>query len=244
MKLFFQPEPASVRTKICGITSWLEAAAAIEAGADAIGINLVAGSKRQVTLAQAAGWIRQARHKIATVAVVMNPSFEEAEALLTGPLFDAIQLHGLESPEFCERLRQFQRPVIKAIEVSAEWSPNRVADYPVAAILLDSSAGSKLGGTGRTFAWEKNAGLVLAKPLILSGGLTPENVERAISLLHPYAVDVASGVEFASGRKDFRKIQNFVLAARRAAESWSARDLSPLSGRAERGEKEREANPA
>ncbi len=218
MKLFFQPDPAAVRIKICGITRWSDAVAAIDAGADAIGINLVAGSKRQVTLAQAAAWIRKAKHKITTVAVVMNPTFEKAEALLTCPLFDAIQLHGLESPEFCDRLRQFQKPVIKAIGVSAEWSGNHADEYPVNAILLDSSAGSRLGGTGRRFAWEQKVGLLLAKPLILSGGLTPDNVEQAISLLHPYAVDVASGVESEPGQKNFGKLQAFVVAARRAAD--------------------------
>jgi phosphoribosylanthranilate isomerase len=213
MKLFFEPDPIVVRTKICGITSWRDAVAAIDAGADAIGINLVPGSSRFVNLAAAVSWIEKANREITTVAVTMNPTPEQADILLAGTLFDGIQLHGLETPDFCAILRRFRKPIIKA--VSAQADLRQADEYPVEAILLDSSAGNKLGGTGRVFAWEEKVGLVLAKPLILSGGLTPDNVERAISLLHPFAVDVASGVESAPGQKDLVKVRAFVAAARR-----------------------------
>ena len=125
----------------------------------------------------------------------------------------ALQFHGDESPGFC---RKFGAQIIKAIRVKDEESLRRAGEYDVDALLLDTYTADQRGGTGRAFDWSLavKARRMLRTPIILSGGLTPENVAEAIRKVRPYAVDVASGVESKPGRKDPKKMRQFIEAVR------------------------------
>jgi phosphoribosylanthranilate isomerase len=128
---------------------------------------------------------------------------------------DRIQLHGRETPEFC---RQVTRPVIKAIRIKNAESLTLVPDYNVSAYLLDAYVeGALPGGTGASFSWELAAQSKLYGPVILAGGLTPENIEAAIAQIRPYGVDVSTGVERAPGIKDHQKVRQFIARAKAAA---------------------------
>jgi phosphoribosylanthranilate isomerase len=215
MKRFFESNPAQVLVKICGVTNQVDAEGAIEAGADAIGFNVVPRSKRYLDLGPASGWISELPPAVARIVVAMDPTIDQALHLLSNEWVDALQLHGQESPDFCELLGgKADKPVIKAVPAIDRASVQAAERYPVFALLLDSSAGVNLGGTGKTFDWQKFAGLELGRPLIVSGGLTPENVAAAVRLLNPHSVDVATGVELAPGRKDRIKMRDFVAAAK------------------------------
>ena len=215
MKRFFESHPAQVLVKICGVTNQVDAKDAIEAGADAIGLNIVPRSKRYLDLDPASGWISELPPAVVRIVVAMDPTIDRALHLLSNKWVDGLQLHGQESPDFCELLGgKAGKPLIKAVPAIDRASVQAAERYPVFALLLDSSAGMTLGGTGKTFDWRKFAGLDLGRPLIVSGGLTPENVAAAVRLLNPHAVDVATGVELAPGRKDRIKMRDFVAAAK------------------------------
>lgn len=215
MKRFFESRPAPVLVKICGVTNQADAEAAIEAGADAIGLNVVPGSKRYLDLGPASGWISELSPMVAKVVVAMDPTINHALHLLSNEWVDALQLHGQESPDFCRHVAErSEKPLLKALAAGDRASLQAAKTYPVFAILLDSAAGKALGGTGKAFDWWRVAGLDIDKPTIVSGGLTPQNVAEAVRALNPYAVDVASGVECAPGRKDRTKMRDFVAAAK------------------------------
>ena len=215
MKRFFESHPAQVLVKICGVTNQEDAEDAIEAGADAIGLNTVPRSKRYLDLDLASGWISELPRAVARIVVAMDPTIDRALHLLSNEWVDGLQLHGQESPDFCELLGgKAGKPLIKAVPAIDRASVQAAERYPVFALLLDSSAGMTLGGTGKTFDWRKFAGLDLGRPLIVSGGLTPENVAAAVRVLNPHSVDVATGVELAPGRKDRIKMRDFVAAAK------------------------------
>jgi len=215
MKRFFESHSAQVLVKICGVTNQVDAEDAIEAGADAIGLNLVPRSKRYIDLEPASGWITELPPAVARIVVAMDPTIDRALHVLSNEWVDGLQLHGQESPDFCELLGgKTGKPLIKAIPAIDRTSVQAAERYPVFALLLDSSAGMTLGGTGQTFDWQKFAGLDLGRPLIVSGGLTPENAAAAVRVLNPHAVDVATGVELAPGRKDRTKMRDFVAAAK------------------------------
>jgi phosphoribosylanthranilate isomerase len=214
-KRFFESRPTQVLVKICGMTNPADAEDAIEAGADAIGFNIVPKSKRYLDLGPASGWISNLPPSVAKIVVAMDPTMDRALPLLSNEWVDALQLHGQESPDFCALLvRKARKPLIKAVPAIDRASVQTAKRYRVFALLLDSSAGMTLGGTGKTFDWQKFAGLDLGRPLIVSGGLTPENVATAVRVLNPHTVDVATGVEFAPGRKDPIKMRDFVAAAK------------------------------
>ena len=215
MKRFFESHPAPVLVKICGVTNQTDAEAAIEAGADAIGLNVVPRSKRYLDLYPARSWISELSPTAAKIVVAMDPTIDRALHLLSNEWVDALQLHGQESTDFCALLsKKVDKPLVKAVPAIDGESVQAAKSFPVFALLLDSSAGIGLGGTGKTFDWQRFAGIDFGKPLIVSGGLTPENVAEAVRALKPHAVDVASGVEFAPGRKDRIKMRDFVAAAK------------------------------
>ena len=205
------------RTKICGITAIDDAQAAVAAGADAIGLVFYAKSSRCVTAAQAAEIERAVGPFVTTVGLFVDAAREEIEAVLQAVPLQLLQFHGHETPAFCA---SFKRPFIKAIRM-ADGVDVLAADREYAAagalgLLLDSYSPAAPGGTGETFGWERiPANLQL--PLILAGGLSPENVGAAVAQVKPYAVDVSSGVESAPGRKDSARIAAFVRAAHAAA---------------------------
>jgi phosphoribosylanthranilate isomerase len=213
-KRFFSKNSDRVFIKFCGIKNEIEARAAIECGADALGFNLYPGSTRFIQWQREKAWIRGLPADISRVAVVVNPSLDEAVQLLEMDVFDGLQLHGEESREFCESLTGRNKPILKALRLKNVELLQRIRDYPVFGLLIDSHREGAFGGTGERFKWALLKQADLNKPLIVAGGLTPENVGDAVRELSPYAVDVASGIENAVGGKDRKKMQDFVAAAR------------------------------
>ncbi|PAW80170.1 MAG: hypothetical protein B9S32_01715 [Verrucomicrobia bacterium Tous-C9LFEB] len=197
-----------IRVKICGITNEADAFAAIEAGADALGFVLYPKSPRYITPAAAGRIVRQLPPFIQSVAVTVNATPPEVRDIETVATFDIWQLHGDELPDRCRAL--YPRRLIKALSPQSNTF-HHVSEYNVMAFLLDTPSTS-YGGTGKTFDWKLAVTFKqsTAKPLILSGGLTPENVAEAIRTVQPYAVDVSSGVEAEPGKKDHRKVKEFI----------------------------------
>lgn len=203
-----------VRVKICGITSTSDALAAIEAGADALGFVFYEKSPRHLTAEQAAKIIAHLPPFISRVGLFVDAAADEIREVIAQTRIDTLQLHGEESPEFCSL---FGLTTLKAIRVQGPKSIRGLENYPVSGVLLDSFVPGQAGGTGAKFNWElaleaKRSG----KPIILAGGLKPANVAEAIRSVNPYGVDVSSGVESAPGKKDVRKMRDFVAAARAA----------------------------
>ena len=211
-----------ISIKICGICSADDALASVAFGADAIGLNGYTGSKRYINIEKAADWIGNLPQELRKVAVLVNPSFEHALAIARLPFIDSLQLHGSESPDFCRRLADEGVQFAKALPVSGPDSLERVPAFYTQWIVLDSAKAGLFGGSGTTFPWALARRFVEADEslrVILAGGLTPHNVEEAITAVRPYAVDVTSGVEAAPGRKDHARLRAFIEAARRAAAS-------------------------
>jgi phosphoribosylanthranilate isomerase len=201
------------RVKICGITRVEDAEAAALHGADAIGLIFYRPSPRFVTLEQARRLVAATPAFVSTVAVFVNPSREEVETVVRECGVALLQFHGDETPDFCSG---FSRPYIKAarirpgLDLLKYLTPHTAAR----AWMLDAFHEDLWGGTGGAFDW----GLVpreAAKPVILSGGLTADNVAQAVRRVRPYAVDVSTGVEVSKGIKDAAKIAAFIGAARR-----------------------------
>ncbi len=206
-----------VRVKICGIKRLEDALAAVEAGADAIGLNFWRPGRRYVPPETARVIARALPPFVARVGVFADEDPETIRHIAGLCDLDALQLHGSESPEFC---RQFDRPVIKGIKVRGPQSIDGLARYQVAAFLLDTDVPGEMGGTGQAFDWSLAVRAKAAGPVILSGGLTPENVGEAIRAAAPYAVDVASGVE-TGGHKDPAKIRAFIARV----QEWNATEV-------------------
>jgi phosphoribosylanthranilate isomerase len=204
--------------KICGVTNPQDAVAAIEYGADAVGFNLFPGSKRFLQLDSARDWISALPPQIARVAVGVNPALAEAEDWLAGDLFHALQLHGKSWYSLATRLVSTGKPLIAAIQVRDDTrQPFDLDWFPGFAVMFDGYREGDFGGTGETFRWELLSRYEIGKPLILAGGLRPENVQAAIKMARPYAVDVATGVESRPGKKDHAKMRDFIAAVRGSA---------------------------
>ncbi len=204
-----------LRLKFCGITNSADAEAAIAAGADALGFNGWSGSKRYLDLAQAE-WIGSLPPFVARVAVLVNATLHEAVAVSRLPYIDAVQLHGDEDPEYCRRFAETGRAFIKALRIPATGTLEAPDGFGTSSILLDASVPGAYGGTGTLIDLPRAAEIIRAHPgllFILSGGLTPENVAEAIRETRPFAVDVASGIECAPGRKDASRMRAFAEAA-------------------------------
>ncbi len=214
----FLDESATPTIKICGITTPDDAAIIISAGADAIGINYWPKSKRYIAPEAAAPWLGELAGTITRVGLFVNATLEEIEAAVDPCVLDALQLHGEETPQFCEAVTSFGLPLIKAIGVQGNAPVVDPTTFPTKHILLDAYAPGEHGGTGRTFQWDvaRQVGTELGEGgfLILAGGLTPENVAEAVAAVEPDAVDVASGVETSPGKKDPALVRAFVAAAR------------------------------
>ena len=203
--------------KICGITRADQAVEIAHAGADALGINLWEKSKRYVPFVKAAAWLPALRDQTFLVAVVVNPSAALLDEIVSSNLFHAIQLHGDETPEDVAALLERGVEVIKALQVRDRASLSAIAEFPTPNILLDSYNPGLYGGGGESFPWELAVTakeLYPDKRIILAGGLTPDNVRSAIEQTHPFAVDVASGVESAPGIKDMALVRRLIEAAR------------------------------
>jgi len=197
-----------IRVKICGITRPEDGIAAAQAGADAIGLVFYPGSSRLVDVATANTIIHALAPFVTTVGLFLDATADHVRAVLRQVPLDLLQFHGSESPEFCA---QFERPYIKAVPMRFEADVEAYAeDFKQAkGLLLDSHGGDKIGGSGERFDWRRiPAGL--SKPVILAGGLGPENIAAAVQQVKPYGVDISSGVEAAKGIKDKRLIERFM----------------------------------
>lgn len=206
--------------KICGITNQADAHVAIQAGATALGFNLVQKSKRYIDIDSAAAWVDSLPNKVCKVAIMANPSREEAQRISKLSFIDAIQLHGNESPKFCQQLSDAGVCFAKAIPVVDSRSLTDVPDFSTDIVILDSAAGGQFGGTGQAFQWEFAREFALKNPklkMILAGGLNCENVAAAIEQARPFGVDVTTGVEASPGRKDTRLVKAFLMAVRQAS---------------------------
>lgn len=199
--------------KICGITNLTDAQAAIDAGADALGFNFFEGSPRYLKPEAAGAIIRRLPPDILCVGVFVNESRDVIERAVAESGVDVVQLHGDETPEFCEGLHGLR--VIKAFRGRQDFAPQSVAAHKAEAILFDAYNARGWGGTGVTCDWEMARRVRdIAPQLWLAGGLTPDNVAEAIATVGPWGVDVCSGVESAPGRKDVALMRRFVAAAR------------------------------
>jgi phosphoribosylanthranilate isomerase len=199
-----------VRIKVCGVTRAEDALAAVRLGVDALGFNFWPGSRRHLTSAAAREIIALLPPFVTSVGVFVNQPEGEMRAIAAETGIQVFQLHGDEPPELCSRL---PLPVVKAIPVDQVRSLSRLLSYEVSAFLLDTPSRG-YGGSGEPFDWSLAEGVSEVAPVILAGGLTPENVAAAIRAVRPYAVDVASGVESSPGVKDMGKMSRFVSAVR------------------------------
>jgi len=201
------------KVKICGLTRLPDALAAVEAGADALGFMFFAGSQRNISPAAAAQIIRALPPFVAKVGVFVNASAETVHATVAECGLDTLQFHGEETPEFCRQFAPLK--VVKAFRIQNAESLKPLPDYSVDAWLLDSHVPGQRGGTGEKFNWDLACqAKELGRPVILAGGLTPENVADAVQQVWPFGVDVSSGVESAPGEKDAGLVRRFVEIVR------------------------------
>lgn len=195
-----------VRIKICGITNKKDAVMVSILGADAIGF-VFAESKRRISPEKAREIIQELPPFITTVGIFVDEKLEEVNNLTEFTSLDAVQLHGCEIEEYC---KEVNRKVIKGIKVTKDDTResliNKMRNYSVSAFILDPGKGS-----GKTFDWE--IARKIKKPIIIAGGLNPENVGHAIKELKPYGVDVSTGVEKDYGIKDKEKVEKFIREA-------------------------------
>ncbi len=217
---------AGIRVKICGLTNVEDALAAVEAGADAIGL-VFAKSRRQIDVAEARRIMAGLPPFVTAVGLFADAPVEQVRRTAEQLGLHVVQLHGNESLDQVAELQPIR--VIKAIGMGGADSVEQVGRFlgghrpgNLAAVLLDTMTQGGFGGTGQSFDWSLAAKLPAEgedlPPVILAGGLTAENVAEAVRLVKPYAVDVSSGVEAGPGLKDHAKMKQFVLAARRALE--------------------------
>src|SRR4051794_4524494 len=203
------------RIKFCGITSLADAELAVSCGAWAIGLILWPGSKRACDPAEGLRISNALRRKVEVVGVFVNQTLDEVAALADMLHLTIVQLHGDEGPAYAKEVaRRTGAKVIKAQSVRLASDVIAVQAFRTDFHLLDTHHDGLRGGTGETFDWRMLAQRTSDVPLILSGGLTPDNVAGAIAAVHPFAVDVASGTEASPGVKDPEKMKAFAAAVR------------------------------
>ncbi|MGA0844924.1 MAG: phosphoribosylanthranilate isomerase [Luteolibacter sp.] len=202
-------DPAVTSLKVCGVTTAQDAEQLFALGTQALGVNFWPHSKRYLDPREA-GWLRNLKGPILRVGVFVNERPELALKLLEDGWIDIIQLHGDESVADAEPYRRASVPFIKALGVAARADLQHAADFGASAVLLDTHAPGQYGGTGTVFDW--NAAVDFKRqhsqiPLMLAGGITPENMAEAIAKVRPAVIDVASGAESSPGIKDFSKVK-------------------------------------
>jgi phosphoribosylanthranilate isomerase len=198
----------TVRIKICGITNEEDALAAAHLGADALGF-IFAPSPRRILVERAREIIKVLPPLVQTVGVFVNEDPEKVLSTAAACGLDILQLHGSESVDYCS---SFDRRVIKAVRLQSRDELKNLSKYVnvVDALLLDTYVPDKLGGTGITFDWKLAVEARRYGRIVLAGGLNPENVAAAISMVKPYAVDASSGLEQSPGVKDHEKMAQFI----------------------------------
>lgn len=210
-------DPSDVSLKICGVTTREDAERLVEMGVDALGVNFWPKSKRYLA-PEKAEWLADLAGKILRVGVFVNETPELPLRLVREGLLDAVQLHGDETPEDAEVFREAGVPFIKAIGVKTIGDLDRATDFGAEGVLLDAHAPGVYGGTGEVFDWEVASSFRRSHselPIILAGGIVPENARLAAMSVRPAALDVASGAEISPGIKDFEKVAAFLTALNR-----------------------------
>ncbi len=202
------------RIKFCGMTTQQDVQYAIDLAIDALGYVFVKESSRMVTIEQAEKLVDKTPPFIVKVGLFMNTEAAYIQDVLNSVRLNLLQFHGGENEEFC---KQFSLPYLKAVPMGTTVSVSDFClNFPTATgFVLDSHAVGQMGGSGKVFEWSdipKN----LEKPIILAGGLTPNNVAEAVRVVRPYAVDVSSGIETSKGIKDLAKMEHFIQEVRRA----------------------------
>jgi phosphoribosylanthranilate isomerase len=206
------------RIKLCGITSLDDARLVVDAGAWAVGCILWPRSPRACDPAEAARIVTALRRRAHVCGVFVNPRLDEVTELVDALGLTMVQLHGDEGPAFCSEVaRRTGAKIIKAAPVRTQADVQALESFHTDFHMLDAYRPGLRGGTGETFDWELVRARRSSVPLILSGGLRPDNVGQAIAAVHPFGVDSASGTEAAPGVKDPAKVAAFVAAANRVA---------------------------
>jgi phosphoribosylanthranilate isomerase len=199
------------KVKICGITNLADAEAAVAAGADALGFNFYEKSPRYLPLQRASEIIRQMPAFVMRAGVFVNAPADFVLSAIRESGLTLLQFHGDESPQFCS---QFGLMSMKAFRIRGPETLKEIPKYQTHAFLLDAFSSATYGGSGEKFNWDLAVeAQKFGKPIFLAGGLTPENVAEAIRQVHPFGVDVSSGVESAPGKKDHAKVKAFIAAA-------------------------------
>ena len=202
--------------KICGITNFDDALAAVEADADMLGFNFYAGSPRYIEPEEARSIINKLPKTVISVGVFVNESLDDVERIASTSGVSVLQLHGDESPEYCAALKR--QHVLKVFNTGQNFDYERISNYDVQLIMVDAGAETARGGTGRLSDWSKAREVrELFPTMFLAGGLSPENVRAAIEEVEPFGVDACSALELAPGKKDLARVRAFVAAVRAAA---------------------------
>lgn len=201
----------NVKIKICGLTTLEDTLDAIELGADYLGFNFYPDSPRYVSPEQFTDIIQEVPTELKKVGVFVNADPQYVIDIATAFNLDLLQFHGDETPTYCN---QFARPYIKAFRPKDSADLMAIGDYACDYILIDSFVENAYGGTGILGNWELSREAKKQGALFLSGGLKPENVDIAVQTVKPFAVDVASGVESSLGKKDYRKMEEFIKRVR------------------------------
>jgi phosphoribosylanthranilate isomerase len=203
------------RVKICGITEYEDARDAALLGANAIGLNFYPSSPRYVDAARAANIIERLPPFVTTVGVFVNhPDPQNLEDFAVSLGLHAVQLHGNETPDYCSMIQRVK--VIKAFRIDSAFRVETLRAYGGGTFLLDACSPEQFGGTGKAFNWALAFGANAFGSIIIAGGLNAENVSEVVSTLHPFGVDVASGVESKPGKKDYEKMRRFIEGVQRA----------------------------
>jgi phosphoribosylanthranilate isomerase len=200
-----------VKVKVCGMTSLKDALVAVEEGADAVGFIFYKKSPRSVTMKIVREIVLELPPFVDTVGVFVDESAVQINKIADYCNLDIIQLHGDESPTFCKRIR---RKVIKAFRIKDMQSVKKISCFQVSGFLLDTFSENLHGGTGKVFDWNLVLPAKKFGPVIMAGGLTPNNVQQAVRQVRPYGVDVCSGVESEPGIKDHKKVRAFLKNAK------------------------------
>jgi phosphoribosylanthranilate isomerase len=195
-----------LQVKICGITNIEDALLCVEYGADALGFIFYEKSKRFVKNEQAADIIKSLPPFIAKVGVFVDESFEKINQTIKETGLSCVQLHGNESPGFTHK---FSLPVIKAFRIDKDFGRDKIEEYRNCKILLDAFSQNEMGGTGKSFDWELIPGEIKNK-IILSGGISVDNLEFVFNEVKPAAIDLSSSLESAPGIKDHKKVKEFL----------------------------------
>jgi phosphoribosylanthranilate isomerase len=198
------------QVKVCGLTDVKEAVETASLGADAIGLVFFNKSPRNLSLDQAQEISSALPDDMTTVGVFVNKSYAGIMRIVEYCRLKAVQLHGTETPDLVKRLAKEDLKVIKALFVEREPSIHAINNYDVSAYLLECGHGALPGGNALAWNWSEARDVGKQHPLILAGGLTPENVFQAIESGMPDAVDVSSGVEASPGKKDLSKVKSFI----------------------------------